>query len=106
MTELGIDGLANIEEVLQLPPFFNIESWKTSKAAVRSAEDCVCLRQKIAGVLREHSIRWIQKGSAIEFRENDSTVAEAAAHDNRYDARSQVTCDCVTCDVWCVTCGV
>jgi hypothetical protein len=89
ITECGIYCLANIEEVLQLPPFFDIESWEKSKAAVRSVEDCVCLRQKIAGVLREHSIRWIQKGSAIEFCENDDSVAY----------RSQVTCDCVTCDV-------
>lgn len=89
VTECGIYCLANIEAVLQLPPFFDIESWKESKAAVRSVEDCVCLRQKIAGVLREHSIRWIQKGSAIEFCENDDSVAY----------RSQVTCDCVTCDV-------
>ena len=73
-TECGIFLLANIEALLKLPPFFSLGNWRASTAAWRSVADCLLFREQISGVLRQHSIRWLNNGSAIELQPKETTT--------------------------------
>jgi hypothetical protein len=65
-TECGIFCLSNMEAMLQLPHMFSLEAYRSSAAATLTVKDCARLRTTISSVLREHCIRWLKAGIAIE----------------------------------------
>jgi hypothetical protein len=97
-TECGIFLLANVEALLRLPPFFSLGDWQTSTSALRSVADCKHLREEIGAVLRQHSIRWLALGSAIQMHEDGNSAVAVTTNPAKAAQQLDDECDLIFVD--------
>jgi len=84
-TECGIFLLASLQDILQLPQFFDVKRLNSS----RSVADCKEFRKQIAHSLREHIIRWLRDGTPIALNEDRKSNSPAPSPRRKKSKKSQ-----------------